>query len=414
MDNVGSAVISNTHICEVSKLIYKEDFEKDLNEVRYNTTAEHFSKWTSRYDMLHDLIHCIESIILNDTLFTLPATGIDPTNMLWTRLMQEGILQVLDTGGFSAAIGQRIITEITNANPSKHKETKVVRARLNKFFLEKDSPDANYFWYTFMSGKYRDSYWFNGDRRNLTELSISVIETLNIRGSGRYDSCTSVLRDMYYIFAAEQLKMPYYPQSVRAEFAENFPNYFDLIIKSKIYGRISEALEATIAEVYEDVVGRIIPVPPVAAIVLSRSSTRKDIIENTLEIRDQLASTRKNFNKLELKRRESTSLKERTEIHKLQKKLFDDASALYNKKSAINFRTVVKYIPEVIKPATDVLSPTSYSADLLLKPFDYLINWWKQRPYSKMYSISKDVYQIHDYPHLLSKFYPAQEGDRLW
>jgi len=211
--------------------------------------------------------------------------------------------------------------------------------------------------------------------------------------SGDYDyhdeyNLASVLQDMYYISASEKYELPYCPQFTRLNFSKRFPNYFDMSFRTKLYRRVAEALKSTITEVFDDLNGQIAFVPPFSALVLEQA------------------------------RRTSTSIKERKRLREKERLILAGAAASFDRPKTIRLEGVIRYIPELIKPITAPLDPTKYSADLLLKPIQWLAEWWRRRPISRVFDLAAKVEEINEYGRLVNRvfgnrFYYARSWDSV-
>lgn len=435
MKTIGTAVISNTHIREVSKLINPEDSKN--NRSTFYGRADSLWNQDQRFC---DLFTFLESLVLNDKLYTLPATFEVSKNDLWDTLLNEKIVEILDTTEFSSNIGRSIISRINQIDGftrlagsaddiGKPIDKEHIISELKLFYSNKKHGDGNKDQLGFeRSYSFTGSYTFTDSHNfdiiggtseilfsdTFPDMAKQLVGWLDYAGSGAYEACTSFLRDMYYIFAAEALEIPYYPQFTRAEFAEKFPNYYDLNFKTKLYSNIAKALSETITNVYDDFQEKVAFVPPFASIILSRSKDRSDIIKVALELRYEFEDTREGFNKLEIERRESKNLKERARISQRQRQLLEDASKSFDKLSKLNLQSTIKYIPELIKPALNPTDPTKYSSNLLLQPIELVIEWWRKRPIHKMYSIKDKIFEINDYQNLISKFFKIEKKESRW
>jgi hypothetical protein len=69
-----------------------------------------------------------------------------------------------------------------------------------------------------------------------------------------------------------------------------------------------------------------------------------------------------------------------------------------------------RYVPELVKPIAAPADPTSYSADLLLKPVGWLIEWWRRRPVAAYFDLGGKIERIKEYETLIRKVF----GDRFY
>ncbi|MEO0582867.1 MAG: hypothetical protein AAF135_11635, partial [Bacteroidota bacterium] len=114
MNQFNSALLSNTSLCEVSRLI--SGFEQDEFEISYLRRGQ------NNYNRIFDLITVIEALILNEKIYTLPSGGKYKKENLPLRncLIEEGVVEELDTQNFHTEISELIIGFLsTIPNPSR-------------------------------------------------------------------------------------------------------------------------------------------------------------------------------------------------------------------------------------------------------------------------------------------------------
>jgi hypothetical protein len=414
---LGTAIISNTQLYEVDRLL---DNSQERDERLFGNRNPNSLR-------VFDLLTLIEAIILNEKLYTLPAINNSKGGDLIERLTSEGIIETLKTDNFKVDIGELILSRMKEVNEykiiagSEDEIGKPIRQperlfdAIKTFYNDiKEKTDSLYDGY-----RYNDLLVFDNIHSKLDggfpdiltahtykDMAQRLIGWLEYSNSGAYQGCLTVLRDMYYIYTSEYLGVPYYPQSTRVDFAKDFPNYYDINFKTKLYAQIARALETTISEVYDDFHDKVAFIPPFSSVILSRSRKPANIIENILELRNEFAKTRKGFNDLELGRLNSTTLRERLKITKRQRQLLEDAAKGFGKLSKLNITKTIRYIPEVINPITDPVDLTKYSANLLMQPLEFILEWWRKRPIIKMYSLKDKLFQISEYQNLINKLFP--------
>jgi hypothetical protein len=423
MQNSGDALVSNTMICEVSRLFSKDDAPSQSIPF----------EWRSKERLrVVDLMSLIEAIILHETLYTLPANLNQNVKELPFRqkLIDNGILKELDVSDHHDAIAQLILRGLKNTeDPVKVAGSSVKigtpiefseqNQRLVEYFLllrnEEDMDSLLERRFRKALPRLNDSIDFYGTGGNSSaslhadsfkDMSRDLIGWIEYHSSGAYEFCTSVLRDMYYVYTCEYLQLPYWPESTRLNFARNFPNYLNQSVRIQLYKKLAEALETTVEDIYDDLGEEIALIPPFTALVLERSSTREDIIENIFNLRDEYSRLRYSFASLEYDRREAKSIKERKKIRLEQRRLLETAATVFDQPSTLNLEGIIRYMPDVIKPGIHPLDPTQYSANLLIQPTKVLINWWQRRPLAKMFDVAGKISEIENYESLIEKIFP--------
>jgi hypothetical protein len=215
---------------------------------------------------------------------------------------------------------------------------------------------------------------------------------------------------MYYIIASEQYHLPNWPQFTRLRFSQRYPNYFDGPFRTKLYRRVAEALKSTVTEVFDDLNEQIAFIPPFSALVLERSSRPTDIVSNLLSVRDEYRKLRENLAALEQARCSAKSIKDRKRLREKERLLLDSAAGKFEHPKTVGLEGVIRYIPEIVKPVTAPLDPTSYSAALLLKPLQWLAEWWRNRPVAPVFHLASKVDDIEEYSQLVNKVF----GNRFY
>lgn len=428
--NVNDAIISNTMVCEVSRLF--SDVDDEHGSWRYE------GKKATR---VIDLLSLIEAIALHDTLYTLPARLSDDLPRLDFRneLVKRGIVRELDTSAVHEPIARSLLSGLANLkNPvsvagsdegepinfdrmrddvaefllilEKPKQAKRDKERMRDARHYKHKPhlpprldDSNDF-FDEGGGSSQPLY-----ASSFEECGKALIGWIEYHGSGAYEHCTSILRDMYYVLAAEAFELPYWPQSTRRTFTSQFPNYFDKKTLLQLYSRLSEALKADVTDLFDDHKEEVAFIPPFASLVLARATTKEDIIQRILDIRDEYSTLRSRFKALEAERREATSIAERLKLRKQQRYLLNEVGTAFERHSVLSLEGILRYVPDVIKPVTGPTDPSKYSANLVLVPIKTLVSWWQRRPIAKFFDLADKVKEVDSYQNLLGRFF----GDDL-
>lgn len=428
-----SALISNTMLCEVSRLF------ENLEE-RPGPSWRLQQKQNLR---VIDLLSIIEAIALHDTLYTLPANLSSDANSLKFRkkLIEEGIVQELDTSSNHQKIAESILNSLSKVkNPLKVAGSgdeigkpinfsSSMRKAVSEFLLisefkEKEKKakkqqelNEQYYLMSLVPPRLDDTYDFFGEGGGSAEplsadsfeiFGRSLIGWIEYYQSGAYEHCTSIIRDMYHVFAAEWFELPFWPESTRREFTSNFPNYFNKQTMGKLYSSLSKALECTIAELYDDHKEELAFIPPFASLVLDRSTNRDDVLNRVIEVREEYSGLREKLSKLENDRREATTIGDRLKFRKKQRYLLHEVASAFEKPSIVNLEGIIKYIPEVVKPATKPVDPSSYSANLFLLPIKQLISWWMRRPISPFFNLVDKLKDVKSYNDLIKRHFGDQ------
>jgi hypothetical protein len=223
--------------------------------------------------------------------------------------------------------------------------------------------------------------------------------------SGAYEYCTSILRDMYYIYAAEYKRVPYWPQTTRIEFAKNFPNYLERGVRSKLYHRLATELGTAVRNIEEVFGEKIMFIPPFSAIVLDRCKSVSEVPEAILEIRKDFMWLREDMKNLENEMQEAKSFRKMQKVANKQKKLSEAIAGQFGRSNYINIEKGIKFIPELMKPALSPMDPTKYSAMLLLQPIEWIMEAVRNRPVAYFFELKAKVDSISGYSGLVRKLF---------
>ena len=237
-----------------------------------------------------------------------------------------------------------------------------------------------------------------------------VIAAVEYGCSGAYEDGKSLLHDMYYVYAAEAFRLPYWPQMGRIEFAKHFPNRFDKDTRTALYQKMADALKATVADVAAEFEESIAYIPPFASLVLERSHKPADIIVRTFELREEMRALRESLSQLEHQRLAAASLAQRKALIQKRSELLAQMSKAFERTDSVRLQNIIRYIPELIRPALNPLDPTRYSANLLLQPVEWILNWWKNRPVAMFLDVSSRVAKMREYNDLVAKVFGPAMG----
>jgi len=384
--------------------------------------------------------------VLHEHLYTLPCRRAPDYGGLSLRneLVAAGVLRELDTRNEHAALAgliHRSLIEFQNAQPSSADRSPTglgnydrARAAFVAQFLEiplgdgvaQDLGDKE----AEHSGTLHDS------RETMSQYSATVsdpstfeqlvgrlIASVDQMGSGNYDDDKedrgALLREMYYIVASECYSIPYWPQFTRLRFAKLFPNYFDRSFRTKLFRKVAEAMKCSVTEAFDDLREQVAFVPPFSSVVFERSSRPEDIPHSLLEVRDEYRGLRQNLIELESARQTATSIKERRRLRERQRLILENSAKSFDRPKTVTLEGVIRYLPEIAKPVAAPLNPTSYGAELLLKPVQWISEWWRRRPVAPVFDLAAHVESIADYSKLINKvfgnrFYYAEPWERVF
>lgn len=404
-----SALVSNTLVCEASRLLAQsaqhlagrqpfEDNDEDEPGIAFR---------------LLDLFSAIEATVLYDRLCTLPArlTLSGERLELRDQLIATGVLFELDLAEDHERIAQLIVEGLAQINnPVVFERGKTrpidydgsVRASIETFFEANGYPnifDGNRF--SLHGGNCTEIL----EAQNFNQFGRHLIRWIDYFYSGSYEFCTSVLRDMYYIYAAECRQLAYWPETTRVEFARKFPNFMERGARTKLYSKFAKELGASLRQVRDVFDKSIMFIPPFSALVLDRSESIRDIPDQILKIRHEFMWLRHDMQALDTEMREADTFGKMQQVARKQKRLSDIIGEQFAKKDSVWIDRGLKYIPELVGPALSPGDPSKYGSALLLQPVEWLIDAFRRRPVAMFFDAKKKVESIHDYQSLVSRVF---------
>jgi hypothetical protein len=443
---VSGVLVSNTMVCEVSRLLVSGDRFADRQTLLDSSSG-------ARLDQLRmlDLFSLIEAAILNERLYTLPCKPPNDEQWLVLRnaLTNAGILEVLHTRNVHSVLANSISRTIESAakslDPASRGANLNLQNVLQQFFvIDSDHDDASEAEKrqdqstdtsrilipesTYDDPDDPEAVWNENDQTMVEPDSLDELRTQlsahlapkeyeEYEGSGAYESphmrkkAFSVLRSMYYIYAAESFMLPYWPQYTRQKFARRFPNYLDTSTRNKLYQILATSFRASVADLFDDQHEHVTLIPPFSTIVFDASRSVEDIPNKLLQVREQFASLRQRMSSLEAERKSARTLKDRRRVLNEIRRLCESAAKRFKQPSTIKLETVLRFVPELTKPLLEpVLEPTNPKSylegfNLLLKSAEWLKQWFSDRPLSPLFDVWAKVDSISDYEKLISKVF---------
>src|SRR6185503_6165221 len=194
----------------------------------------------------------------------------------------------------------------------------------------------------------------------------------------------------------------------RIEFSKKFPTFITGNTRTALYTLLAEGLRTTVSAIEKEFYCGTTFIPPFAAIAMSRSSNANDLLKNILAVRHDFSKLRQQLGSLEQQRLEADSIKERRKIMREHKRLLDEAAKAFDRPRIISLEALIRCIPELIKPAVSPADPTKYSSTLVLQPIEWLVNWWKLRPLSKLLNLADEVQDIRNYEQLTTRVFGTE------
>jgi hypothetical protein len=430
-----SALVSNTLICEASRLAKGSDHKPSsfypkpfrlldlFSTIEATVLYEHLCTLPAKLNVSGEQLALRDQLIAADVVFEL---DLAEDHERIARLIVEGLAQIKNPVAHAgSADGQpidyaaRVLSEILNFFNSD--TDGLVQQSITAF---KERNPNRPLTIDDMQHLLPPNIYDSVDRSasgggggeifeasNFSEFGRTLMGWVDYHSSGAYEFCTSVLRDMYYIYAAECKQLPYWPQTTRVEFARNFPNYMEKGARTKLYSKFANDLEASVQQIREIFDRDIMFIPPFSALVLERSNFAQDIPDQILRIRHEFMWLRHDMQALDNEMREADTFGKMQRVAKKQKRLSETIAEQFGRKDSVWVERGLKYIPELAKPALSPSDPTKYGVALLLQPIEWLIDALRRRPVAMFFDAKRKVESISGYQSLVSKVFKADIVD---
>jgi hypothetical protein len=231
----------------------------------------------------------------------------------------------------------------------------------------------------------------------------------------RVDVSLRMLRSTLYLVTATAHGMDYFPDFDRAPFVPATVKRLYESLPMQLYDRIAAALQGHEADGHELVsewtLETTLPIPPVTAIVLSRSASVDEIPARLLAVREEFSSYREHFRRFKAELRAADTLKERRRLRRKYQQLLEAASS--PDAEIVTAQEVLNLAEKTVKAAAAPQMPTSYSAELLTQPAEWLRRWWLRRPLAVLFRIDSKLPRLPEYRNLIARLWGTRIDDRV-
>jgi hypothetical protein len=394
---------------------------------------------------LLDLFSTLEASVLYERLYTLPAQlpVVGEELVLRDHLIETGVLRELDmvdahpriaqlildglarienpveVAGSASTIGTPIdyearvrgeIEEFLESNPATLREATAKQLRSwypglvpTEAEISRSLPPNIFDTHSFelLGGRSTEIL----EAADIGEFGRNLIGWIEYHGSGAYEFCTSVLRDMYYVFAAEERGVPFWPDVTRVEFARRFPNFMDRGSRTKLFMRFAKELGTSVDQVSEVFGRNIFFIPPFSAMVLDKSERPSEIPKALSEVRREFMWLRHDMEELDGEMQNADSFGKMQKVAQKQGRLSQAIADRFSGANSVWIERGFKYVPELSRPAMAPLDPSKYGPGLLLQPIEWLIDAFRKRPVAFFFDAKKKVDNIRDYQGLVPKVF---------
>lgn len=416
MKQAGSILVTNTMIIEASKFVdskYLDEFDMEMWKI-----ARFF-----------DFCSLVEACVLHEHLVTLEGTpygDMKDYQKLSLRLLlkNEGVL----------------LEKVVPFDPSKI-QRKLVAALGSKRVFSPISDDkysqANMFFSELLpevfSGEAReeipDEYSLETRYREMffKELGWVVWETCPdliafllsdnladfIGSTGGYDRGAYALRTFLYYGAATENRLSFFPDYPRIPFFDSIIAYINDSVVMSAYKLFADKLHCEAEDFLRDASPIGLPIPPFTSILLNRCKSVTDVGSELLVLREEYRGLRDSLIELEKNRAGCTNIKERNAVRARIEKIFKATSRKFERSGYSTFKSIAEFGEDVSKPFYNPYNPLLYGSALLLKPVEWLQNWWHRRPLAQLFNLAGEVRRISEYDKLVKKVFRIEfdEGE---
>jgi hypothetical protein len=224
-----------------------------------------------------------------------------------------------------------------------------------------------------------------------------------VDGLGGYASAgdASVKDRMYrgngYLVVAAAHGLDYFPDFDRVPFIAGALQKTYRSLPRQLYDKIAESLGESLTGgdvVSEWTAMSTIPIPPVAALVLSRASRLADIPEQLLRVRDEFSGYRRYFGDFKAELQAADTIRERRKLLARYQSLLEEASG--PRREAVSLTEMLNLTEKAVKVAAAPTMPTSYGALLVTQPVDWIRRWWRRRPLAILFRLDSKMPKLKD------------------
>ncbi len=422
-------LIGHTTICEASRIFSNSTPDITVGTVHASYAPPPFIMRFLEWCVL------VEAVVLHDTLFTLPAELPSDVKQLELRkqLLTAGIVREYT----SPALQQEIIPSLQEwivNNAKKYQKgpgpygifrpggDSLVRMTLGKMVDRAQKRDAHTFYSADkQSGvndidvnELDDVARFIKQLKNtdtlaaLSKMSGNIGLNISYYGSGAYEASLPTLRSLMYWQVSEASKLAWSPDVLRVPILIALNQGLRASVGAQVYAIVAQAFDAAREELLDADVSYEIFIPPLAAILLSRTSESTQLTRELFALRDEFASFRTKFRQMEERRRIVATVKEMKEVRSEIKALFRAVAEKHKDKDSSFVENTLGYAPDIVKPLVNPLDPSSYSGELLKKPYRWIREWWTRRPAARLFSVTRKLEQLETYGKLVPRVFGVE------
>lgn len=369
-----------------------------------NASAALQSPNTFNLYRLMDLCALMEASVLLDSLQTLRSSDSLPTSTLVQMLHREGILSDVPGIGDNERIRNAILTlpeDLVSRLDLSPAGATLDIGKLPEWYYTQNQSGAN------LIGRNVNEVGAVAGVDYSTTLDdlIARIDEISAYPSQRRGSAQQyIYRSNCYLVVAALREVDYFPDFARVPFVMGTIRQLYRSLPMQLYDRVSSAFNETLGGgeiVNEWRLDARLPIPAISAIVLHRASSLAQIPQTLLEVRGEFARFRDYFSSFKRELRTADTLSRRMKLIARYRELLTSASGPHRE-----FITLSEGL-SFAQAATTALAapglPTSYSANLLSQPLQWIRRWWLRRPLSVLFRMDSKLPSISQYSTLAAK-----------
>jgi hypothetical protein len=221
-----------------------------------------------------------------------------------------------------------------------------------------------------------------------------------------------ILRSNGYLIVAAANGLDYFPDFDRMPFVASLSRGLYHSMSVRVYERVAQALDTRFDGrdqfLSEWTLDAQLPIPPITALVLNRSSSLEQIPERLLETRDEFARYRARFRDFKAEIQSAETLKERRALEKKFRALLAEASG--PDAELITTSEVLNLAEKSIQAGAN---PLTASSDLLRQPMEVIRRWWLRRPLAVLFRLDSKLPKLAEYRDMVERLWGKRFQDQL-
>lgn len=229
-----------------------------------------------------------------------------------------------------------------------------------------------------------------------------------LQGTGGYDRGAYVLRTFLYYDAATEYCLSFFPDYPRIPFFDSIVTHINDSVIITAYKLFADKLECEAEDFLVDARPLGLPIPPFTSILLKRCNSATDICSELMSLREEYKELRDNLIHLQENRANCRDIKERNAARTRIEEIFKAASEKFLRSGYSKFKSIVEFGEDIPKVIYNPRRPLAYRSALLLKPIEWLRNWWLQRPLAHFFDLAKEFRAIPEYNRLVKKVFDME------